>query len=58
MGVPHKMKNITPDEVVRLLNEKKSMPKVARHLDMTESGLFRFMERHKIEKHILWVKAG
>lgn len=58
MGVPNKMKSIPVEEVVRMLNEEVSMPKVARLLNMTDSGLFRYIQKNKIEKRVQWVKAS
>lgn len=58
MATPGKMKEIQVDEVIRLLNEQKSMPKVARILDMSDSGLFKFIEKHNIKKQVKWVKTA
>ncbi len=60
MATPGKMKEVDVAEVLRLLNEKGSMPKVARELDMSDSGLFLFLKRHGIEKKPSewYVKAG
>ena len=57
MGVPNKMKSIPVEEVVRMLNEEVSMPKVARRLNMTDSGLFRYMQKNNIEKRVEWFWA-
>lgn len=41
--------------VLRMLNEYESLPKVARLLDMSDSALFRFVEKHNISKEVRWV---
>lgn len=58
MATPGKMKEVEIDEVIRLLNEYGSMPKVARILDMSDSGLFKFIEKHKVKKEVRWVKTA
>lgn len=58
MATPGKMKEVDVQEVIRLLNEQKSMPKVARMLDMSDSGLFKFIEKHNIKKQVSWVKSA
>lgn len=46
------------DIVLRLLNEHKSMSKVARLLDMSDAALFRFVEKQKIAKETSWVRSA
>lgn len=64
MAAPGKIKKLTEqygepaaDVILRLLNEHKSLPTVARELDMDVSSLFRFVDNQKIKKQVKWVKG-
>ena len=66
MAAPGKIKKLAAqfdqpltDVVLELLNEHKTIDKVARELNISESNLFRFVQKEKIEKatEIHWRKA-
>lgn len=66
MAAPGKIKKLAAqfdqplaDVVVDLLNQHKTIDKVARELNISESNLFRFVQKENIEKatEIRWRKA-
>ena len=63
MAAPGKFKKIEAENgepakitVLRLLNEHRSLPKVARILDMSDAALFNFTVKHNIQKEIRWIE--
>lgn len=66
MAAPGKLKKLAAqfdqplaDVVLELLNEHKTIDRVAQELDISESNLFRFVQKERLEKstEIHWRKA-
>ncbi len=66
MAAPGKLKQLAKqydqplaDVVLELLNEHKTIDRVAQELDISESNLFRFVQKERFEKstEIHWRKA-
>lgn len=64
MAAPGKIKKLATqydqpleDVVLQMLNEHGTLTNVARELNISESNLFRFIDKQKIKKISHWVKA-
>ncbi len=65
MAAPGKIKKIAAqfdeplaDVVLRMLNEQKTLREVADTLNISESNLFRFVDKNKIKKISHWIKSA
>ena len=65
MAKPHRLKEIEQERgeplevlMLRLLNEKGSMPAVASELNTTLQTVYNWCKENGVEKQVIWKKGG